>query len=284
MEKTSQIVNLFVTCLVDSFFPNVGLATAGLLEKQGLTVNVPMKQSCCGQPAFNGGHWEEARPLARHTLDVLSQTQGPIILPSGSCGEMIRHHYHDLLADEPAYVDRLNDVASRTFELTQFLVDELGVTDVGANCNGCATYHPSCHGLRGLNLRTQPQALLNQVEGLNLTELPAAEECCGFGGLFSVKMSDISGAMLKLKLDNIEASGADTVVGGDVSCLMNIAGGLRRRGSDIEVKHIAELLNPQPDTKADDSPSWGHYIALGVGLLTVVVLLKWLLGRNKKKS
>lgn len=244
MSKTKhQTVQLFVTCLVDTFYPNVGMSVVDILEAEGITVKFPFDQTCCGQPAFNGGFWDDARVMAKHTLDLLSATTGPIIIPSGSCADMIIHHYSELLHDDPAYAYKIKQIAGRTYEFTQFLVDELGITDVGARCNGCATYHPSCHGLRNLGLKTQPQALLSNVEGLTGAELPEAETCCGFGGLFSIKMSDISGVMLNRKLDHVEASGADILVGSDVSCLMHMAGGLQKRGSQIQVKHIAEVLN-----------------------------------------
>lgn len=243
MEKTSpKIAQLFVTCLVDSFYPDVGMATVNLLEQQGFTVQFPEQQTCCGQPVFNAGHWDEARQMARHTLDLLAQTEGPIVIPSGSCTDMMIHHYHELFHDDPVYQDKLAAIADRTFELTQFLVDVLKLTDVGAHCNGCATYHPSCHGLRNLDLREQARTLLTNVEGLQIVELPEAEECCGFGGLFAVKMSDISGVMLNRKLNHVESTDADVLIGGDVSCLMHMAGGLQKRGSNIQVKHIAEVL------------------------------------------
>lgn len=237
-----KTVQLFVTCLVDNFFPDVGFAVVEILERLGLTVEFPQAQTCCGQPAFNGGFWDDARAMARHTLDVLSGSSAPIVVPSGSCADMIIHHYPEILAGDPAYAAKASEVAGRTYEFTQFLVDVLGVTDLQARASGCFTYHTSCHGLRGLGLRDQPRQLLNHVVGVEQKELPEAEACCGFGGLFAVKMGDISGAILQRKLDNIETSGADTVVGGDVSCLMHIAGGLRRRGSRVRVKHLAEVL------------------------------------------
>jgi L-lactate dehydrogenase complex protein LldE len=180
--------------------------------------------------------------MARHTINVLSQSDAPIVVPSGSCAAMIVHHYPEILAGDPTYAARARDVAGRTYEFSQFLVDILGVTDLHTYGSGCLTYHASCHGLRGLGLKEQPRQLLNHIEGVEFKELPEAEACCGFGGLFAVKMGDISGAILQRKLDNIEATGADTVVGGDVSCLMHIAGGLRRRGSRVRVKHLAEVL------------------------------------------
>ncbi|MCB0166900.1 MAG: (Fe-S)-binding protein [Anaerolineae bacterium] len=242
MTTDVKTVQLFVTCLVDKFFPETGLAVVDILETLGLTVEFPLAQTCCGQPAFNAGFWDDARAMARYTIDVLAQSDAPIIIPSGSCGDMIIHHYIDLLADDPHYAAQAQAVSARTYEFTQFLVDVLGVTDVHSAATGCVAYHASCHGLRGLGLKTQPRRLLDQVAGLESKDLSGSEECCGFGGLFAVKMSQISGAILQRKLDNIEASGADTVTGTDVSCLMHIAGGLRRRGSAVKVKHIADIL------------------------------------------
>ncbi len=242
MNTDIKTVQLFVTCLVDQFYPEVGFATVEILEKLGLTVEFPQGQTCCGQPAFNGGFWDDTRAMARYTVDLLAQSDAPIVLPSGSCADMIVHHYPEILAGEPDYATKAQDIAGRTYELTQFLVDVLGVTDLEVRGSGCVAYHASCHGLRGLDIKAQPGQLLDNVEGVELKELPGAEECCGFGGLFAVKMGDISGAILKRKLENIEASGAETIVGTDVSCLMNIAGGLRRRGSRVQVKHLAELL------------------------------------------
>jgi len=242
MQTDIKSVQLFVTCLVENFFPDVGFAVVDILEALGLTVEFPQAQTCCGQPAFNAGHWDEARAMARYTIDVLSQSDAPIVVPSGSCGDMMIHHYTEILADDSAYVAKAKAVAERTYEFSQFLVDVLGVTDLQAKAGGCLTYHASCHGLRGLGIKNQPHQLLENVTGVEQKELPGAEECCGFGGLFAVKMSDISGAIMQRKLDNIETTGADTVVGTDVSCLMHIAGGLRRRGSKVQVKHLAEVL------------------------------------------
>lgn len=248
MKTDIQTVQLFVTCLVDKFFPETGLATVEILERLGLTVEFPQDQTCCGQPAFNGGFWDDARAMARHTINVLSGSEAPIVVPSGSCADMIVHHFPELLAGDPTYAAKAREIAGRTYELTQFLVDGLGVTDVQAAGPGSrVAYHASCHGLRGLGLRAQPRELLDHIAGLEQQALAEAETCCGFGGLFAVKMGDISGAMLARKLDNIEASGADVVTGTDVSCLMHIAGGLRRRGSRIQVKHLAELLRGDED-------------------------------------
>ena len=241
-------VQLFVTCLVDQFFPDVGLATARILERVGLTVEVPDGLTCCGQPAFNGGFQDEARRMARHTVDVLSRSDAPVVMPSGSCADMIVHRYPDLLSGDQGYVQRARDLAARTYELSQFLVDVLGVTDLGARSFLRVAYHPSCHTLRGLGVDRQPRELLRHVRGLDCLELPDDQSCCGFGGLFAVKMADISGAMLQQKLDAIERSDASVIVGTDVSCLMHIAGGLRRRSGSVTVKHLAEILASAEDT------------------------------------
>jgi L-lactate dehydrogenase complex protein LldE len=247
-------VQLLVTCLIDQFFPDTGMSVATLLEGLGLKVEVPLDQTCCGQPAFNAGFTDEARSMARHTIDVLSASHAPIVVPSGSCGDMMIHHYAALLRDDPNYGPRATALAARTHELTKFLVDVLGVTDVGATAaaaglagRGRVTYHACCHGLRGLGVKEQPQRLMDGIAGLDQCPLAEADTCCGFGGLFSVKMSDISSAMLARKLDHIQKSGAETVVVTDVSCAMHMNGGLRRRGSAVQVRHLAELLSPPPE-------------------------------------
>lgn len=246
-------VQLFVTCLVNSFFPQVGEATVDLLEAAGENVQFPPDQTCCGQPAFNVGLWDDARKMAAHTLDVLDATSGPVVLPSGSCADMIVHHIPELMADDPHRAAQAARVAERTRELSQYLADDLEITSVGSGCDDCTVaYHPSCHGLRNLGLRTQAESLLDAADGIERVELPDAENCCGFGGLFSVEMPDVSVAMMDTKLDNVEASGADILVGGDVSCLMHLGGGLHRRGSKVVVKHFAEVLAKQPKDADDD--------------------------------
>jgi L-lactate dehydrogenase complex protein LldE len=235
-------VQLFATCLVDQFCPDVAWATVRLLERLGLTVHVPLDQTCCGQPAFNGGFLADARVMARQTIAVLSADPAPIVVPSGSCAEMIIHHFPPLLADDAEWSARAAAVAARTYELVSFLTDVLGLTDVGAVGTGSLAYHASCHGLRGLGLREQPLRLLSHVRGVTNVPLPQHDTCCGFGGLFAVKMAPVSGAMLDDKLDAIEQSGAETIVAADVSCLMHIGGGLKRRRSRVQVKHIAEVL------------------------------------------
>ena len=240
----SATVQLFVTCLVNSLYPEVGKATVTLLERAGYKVEFPADQTCCGQPAYNGGFENESRAQVRQTLDVLDATDGPIIVPSGSCAAMIIHHNPELLADDADYLAKAKRVAARTRELTRFLVEAAAV-DLpagGDGCDGCVTtYHASCHALRWLNVLNQPKKLLDDA-GIELVALDGEDECCGFGGLFSVKMPEVSTAMMDTKIKNIEASGADVVVGVDVSCLMHIGGGLQRRGSTIVTKHIAEVL------------------------------------------
>lgn len=233
-----QPVQLVVTCLVDAIAPHVGRATLAVLENAGCEVEFPMGQTCCGQPAFNVGLADQARTMAEHTLDVLDETEGPIVLPSGSCAEMIVHHYPELFEGTDRQ-DQVNRVAERTRELTQFLVDDLEA-DLSSSCGDCSiAYHYSCHGLRGLGLDGQADRLLDGVERV---DFEGDKECCGFGGLFSVEMPSVSTAIMNEKLDRLEESGANTLVGGDISCLMHLAGGLHRRGSKIEVKHIAEIL------------------------------------------
>ena len=236
-------VQLFVTCLVDALAPDVGRATLAVLEAQGCQVEYPAGQTCCGQPAFNVGFNDEARRMAEHTLDVLDQTEGAIVLPSGSCAEMMILHY-PVLFEETDRHDQAERVAQRVRELTQFLVDDLEA-DLKAACGDCSiAYHHSCHGLRGLGIEAQPDSLIPEASRVMLE---GDKECCGFGGLFAVEMPAVSAAIMNDKLDKIEASGATTLAGGDYSCLVHLEGGLRRRGSDIEVKHIAQLLTTGSD-------------------------------------
>lgn len=236
-------VQLVATCLVDALAPHVGRATLAVLEQAGCEVSYPLDQTCCGQPAFNAGFNDDAIRMAVHTVSVLDQTDGMIVLPSGSCAEMIVHHYPELLAGTDLE-EAASRVAARTRELTQFLVDDLG-SEIKGSCDGCRlVYHHSCHGLRGLGLGDQAGELLEET---NRVELDGDTDCCGFGGLFSVEMPAVSAAIMDEKLDRIEESGADTLVGGDVSCLIHLEGGLRRRGSEVQVKHISEVLAGDPE-------------------------------------
>jgi len=243
-------VQLLVTCLVDSLFPDVGFSVVNVLERLGVEVEVPAGQTCCGQPAFNAGSPDDARAMARHLIDVFGESDLPVVVPSGSCGDMVIHHAPALLADDPAYAERARKLAGRTHEFTAFLVDVLGVKDVGAAARDRVTYHAACHGLRGLGLDRQPGLLLDSIDGIQRCPLDEETTCCGFGGLFSVKMPEISGSLLSRKIASIERTGADTVVATDVSCLMHIAGGLKRRGSTVQVKHLAEMLDQPAQQRA----------------------------------
>jgi L-lactate dehydrogenase complex protein LldE len=225
-------VSIFVTCLVDQVFPRVGLAMTDVLERAGCEIDFREAQTCCGQPAFNSGYHDEARAVAGHFLKVFAGAEY-IVVPSGSCASMISHHYADLFE---------NHQESRVWEFSQFLVEVLGVTDVGARRSGVATYHDSCHALRELGVKAAPRRLLEKVSGLRLVEMDAAEECCGFGGTFSVKFPEVSGAIARTKIESIVRSGADTVVSADSSCLMQIQGALSRAGSPIRAMHLAEVL------------------------------------------
>jgi L-lactate dehydrogenase complex protein LldE len=229
-----------VTCLGDALFPEVGVATVKLLRRLGVTVDFPAAQTCCGQPQFNSGYHNLARDLARHTIRTFA-TSSLVVAPSGSCAAMVKLEYPELFHEEPAWYERARDLAGRTHELSDFLVNVLGVEDVGARFEGKVTYHMACH-LRGLKVFSEPERLLRRVRGLEYVPLERADECCGFGGSFSVRFPGISGAMVCDKANFIQATGADTVVATDAGCLMNIAGCLRRRGSPIQALHLAQVL------------------------------------------
>ncbi|HXG91234.1 MAG TPA: (Fe-S)-binding protein [Blastocatellia bacterium] len=237
--------SLFVTCVVDQMFPRVGLAMAELLTRLGVEITFNAEQTCCGQPAFNTGYREEAREVARHMLDVFErelETSDYIVAPSGSCVTMVRKFYVELFADDDKDRLRAERVAARTFELSEFLVRVLGIEDTSASYDGRVTYHDSCHLLRELGIASEPRRLIQQVRGAELVEMDRADACCGFGGTFSVRFPEISTAIAEEKIASIERSGADTIVACDSSCLMQIAGLLARRGSNVRCLHIAELL------------------------------------------
>jgi len=237
-------VALFVTCLVDQLFPQVGEAMVTVLRRAGVTVDFPSAQTCCGQIAFNDGFWPEARPLARRFLETFGEADA-IVAPSGSCVAMVRDFYSVLLQGEPELVERARDLGEHTYELCEFLVDVLHCDDVGAQFPHRVSYHPSCHGLRLLGVADQPLRLLTRVRGLTLIPLPHAEECCGFGGMFAVKFAALSGSMLRAKLDAIAETNAEVVTATDVSCLMHIVGGLSRSGGRTRTLHLAEILAAQ---------------------------------------
>ncbi|HEY1300827.1 MAG TPA: (Fe-S)-binding protein [Stellaceae bacterium] len=234
-------VALLVTCLVDLFRPTVGFAAVELLERAGCTVEVPRAQTCCGQPAWNSGDSADAKAIA---LRVLAAFEGYdyVVAPSGSCAGMVRRHYPELFAADPAVLPRAQDLAARTWELVSFLVDVRGMRAVAAHWEREATYHDACSGLRELGVKDQPRLLLGSVAGLRLRELPGAETCCGFGGTFCVKYPEISDKIVTEKAADIVATGAEAVLAGDLGCLLNIAGRLHRDGREVEVRHVAEVL------------------------------------------
>jgi L-lactate dehydrogenase complex protein LldE len=231
-----------VTCLGDALFPNVGLATVRLLKRLGIEVDFPQAQTCCGQPHFNSGYHDLARDLARHTINAFANGQ-TVVSPSGSCTAMVKLEYPELFHGDLVWHPRAEELAHRMFELSDFLVNVLKIEDVGARYNAKVTYHMACH-LRGLGLLSEPERLLSKVRGLELLPLERCDECCGFGGSFSVRYPGISGAMVQDKAALIEKTGADAVVATDAGCLMNIGGCLRRRGSKIKTLHLAEVLAP----------------------------------------
>jgi len=234
-------VGLFVTCLVDLFRPTVGFAAVKLLEDAGCTVEVPATQVCCGQPSYNSGDTRDTRAIARSVIEAFDGFDY-VVAPSGSCAGMIREHYPGLFADEPDTMPRAHHLAKRTHELVSFLVDVLGVKNVPVRYDGTVTYHDSCSGLRELGVKAQPRALLAGVQGLDLKELPGAETCCGFGGTFCVKYPEISNRMVGDKAKDVAGTGADTLLAGDLGCLMNMAGKFTRDGVDVKVRHVAEVL------------------------------------------
>lgn len=246
-------VALFVTCLVDLYRPTVGFAAIKLLEDAGCVVDAPRAQTCCGQPAYNSGDRASAAAIAIQVIETF-EGYDAVVAPSGSCAGMIHAHYEGLFADDPAMLRRAKALAAKTFELTAFLVDVLGVTKVAAAFPGPVTYHDSCSGLRELKVRDQPRRLLDSVAGLSVIALPDAEVCCGFGGTFCVKYSEISDKMVSAKALAIENTGAETLLAGDLGCLLNMAGKLTRRGSTIGCRHVAEVLAGMTDA----APPIGH--------------------------
>lgn len=241
-------VGLFVTCLVDMHRPNVGFAAIRLLEQAGCEVVVPEAQTCCGQPAWNSGDDATTRALAIQLMDAFVDVDY-IVAPSGSCAGMLKK-YPELLADEPALVERAGQFAEKTHELMSFLVDVLGHTDITARFDHHVTYHDSCSGLRDLNIKAQPRTLLDKVQGLSLSEMEDTEVCCGFGGTFCVKYPDISERMVSDKIALANQSGADVLLGGDLGCLLNISGRLSRLDMKMQVWHTAEILADMTDVPA----------------------------------
>jgi L-lactate dehydrogenase complex protein LldE len=243
-------VSIFVTCLIDQLYPDVGIQTVRLLERLGCEVIFPKSQICCGQPAFNSGYVAAAREVALNNLKAFAKSDY-VVCPSGSCTAMVHHYYGELFADDNTLARQAQELAARTYELSQFIVNVLGIKDVGASFAEAVTYHPSCHGTRLLGIKNEPVELITHVEGLQIVPLENAQDCCGFGGTFAVKMSAISGAMVNEKVNNIAATKARYVVGGDMGCLMNISGSMRRRGLVITPIHLAELLNKGTESASE---------------------------------
>ncbi len=238
----ADTVQLFITCLVDTFFPEVGEAMVRVLNRLGVRVDFPPEQTCCGQPAFNAGLRSDTRPLAEHTIRIFERTSGLVIIPSGSCAAMIRHGYLELFKEDPEWLPRAKSLSERVYEFSEYLVDGLGVTELSACWPGRLTYHPSCHLLRGLGVDRQPRLLLASVKDAEIVELPEREDCCGFGGVFSVEHPELSAEFLKRKIANFEKTESPTLVVADTGCLMHIQGGLKRQGKTQRVVHIAEIL------------------------------------------
>jgi L-lactate dehydrogenase complex protein LldE len=232
---------LFIQCLVDGIYPEVAEAMVAVLDKLGVSMTYPNDQTCCGQPAFNAGYRKEARVAARRFIRLFEPAEA-IVCPSGSCVSMVCHHYAELFAGDPQWAHRAAQVAEKTFEFSQYLVDVIGADDLGARFDGKITYHDSCHLYRCLGIAAQPRKLIAKVRGATFVEMPDSDRCCGFGGSFSVKYADISAAMAQDKVKTILATGADAVVGCDVSCLMNIQGALSRIQAPVRTLHIAQLL------------------------------------------
>jgi len=247
-DSPARHVQLFHTCLVNEVAPEVAMAAVRMLERLGCEVEVPPDQTCCGQPAFNAGFHAEARQVARHTIGVLERSTVPVVIPSGSCADMIVHQYARLFEEDAAMVARARAVSERCREFSQFIADcqpaiRPSTIREPQGRREKVAYHPSCHLLRGLGVDRQPKELIASVDGATAVEIRDQQECCGFGGLFSVKNADISSAMLTRKMDAIEASGADRVVSCDLGCLLHIGGGLHRRGSNVRAQHLAEFLD-----------------------------------------
>src|SRR5262245_19190607 len=233
-------VSLFVTCIVDQLFPKVGMAMADVLERAGFEVEFPEAQTCCGQPAFNSGYRAEARQVARHFLRVFGDAEY-IVVPSGSCTSMITHHFVELFHKAAAMPEAAHALEPKGWEFSKFLLEVLGVDDVGARLEDIVTYHDSCHALRELGVRDGPRRLLANVRGLELREMDKEDECCGFGGTFSVKFADVSGGMVRTKVDSILRTGARTIVSVDSSCLMQLQGAISSVGAPLRTMHLAEI-------------------------------------------
>ncbi|MDA8441380.1 MAG: (Fe-S)-binding protein [Peptococcaceae bacterium] len=233
--------SFFVTCIADNFFPEVGECVIKLLNGQGIKLDFPPEQTCCGQPAFNSGYWDEARDVAKGMIEAFAASDY-VISPSGSCVAMFKIDYPLLFQGDAQWEVKVKQLGEKTFEVTQFLVNVLHLENLGARYPAKVTYHPSCHATRLLGIKDEPLKLLRQVQDLELVELPNASDCCGFGGTFAVKMAAVSEEMVEEKVQNILRSGADVVTGVDLGCLMNIGGRLQHQGHAVRAVHITQLL------------------------------------------
>jgi L-lactate dehydrogenase complex protein LldE len=245
MASSARRATLFVTCMIDQIYPEIGTAVVTVLQRLGVAVDFPHDQLCCGQPGFNAGYWDDARIVAGRTIELL-RGAGDVVTPSGSCAAMIRHGYPELFHDHPTLYAAASELASRTYEFSEYLVDVLGVTDVGAHFAATLTVHDACHGLRTLGIKQQPRALLANVAGAQLVEAPQAERCCGFGGLFAIKLGHISEAMVIDKAADLQATGADYAVTCDASCMTQINGRLSREVARCRTLHLAQVLAGGP--------------------------------------
>ena len=251
--KPGKSVGLFVTCLIDLYRPNVGFAAVKLLEDAGYIVEVPEAQTCCAQPAFNNGDYDTTRDIARQVITTF-ENYDYVVGASGSCMGTIKTHYTDLFDDDPKWLERAENLAEKTYELTSFLTDVAGIESVDSRFNANITYHDSCSGLRELGVKHQPRQLLGSVSGMQLNEMNNSETCCGFGGTFCVKFPQISTRLVNDKIDNIGNTGAEVLLGGDMGCLLNISGRLQRLEKPVRVYHVAEVLAGMADLPAIGEP------------------------------
>ena len=238
--------SLFVTCIIDQFYPEVGVSVVRVLRRLGVEVDFIQEQACCGQPLFNSGFASLARPLAEKVVRTF-HNRPYVVVPSGSCAAMIRVFYPELLEDDPGLLREAQELGTRVYEFSEFLTQVLRVDNVGAEYHGTGTYHPSCHLLRELGVKDGPEELLRKVDELELVDLPERETCCGFGGTFSVKYPHISEAMLAEKVSNVVSTGAGALISCDMGCLMHIGGGLSRQQQAVAVRHLAQVLDGQGD-------------------------------------
>jgi len=234
--------SLFITCLADHLFPDLGDSVVNVLTRLGVDIDFPLGQTCCGQPSFNSGYKKETIEVAKHMISVFENSEY-VVLPSGSCSGMIHHYYPYLFEGDAKWASKAENLISRTYEFSQFIVNVLKVEDVGAKLEKRATYHPSCHMSRILGVKDEPLRLLKKVKNLKLIDLPYANDCCGFGGTFSVKMGDISAAMVNEKARHVVSTEADVLIGSDMGCLMNIGGCLNHQVKDIPIMHLAQVLD-----------------------------------------